>query len=271
MAGVFSIPKLTLRAENLNPGLPTFKWTDFSRNDKLGSGSFGAIYSGKYKGEEVVVKKLRLVDRESKRLFIKEARLLHEVKGNENIACFFAFCVEPYAIMMEYLCFYFRPFGVEKIVTSLSDFLQFIDGQLDFSSLKKFQTPIARDIANGLTYLHENNIVHRDLKPANVLVTNQHYALRWCEMEENARMKVFSEDPVKCKLTDFGESRATFLQTQTLLESQTHRVNRGTPAYMAPETHLNTTSSAVSHDDLKKADIWSFGMTMYSLLRLTLN
>ena len=68
-----------------------------------------------------------------------------------------------------------------------------------------------------------------------------------------------------CKLTDFGESRATYLQTQTLVQSRTQRVNRGTPIYMAPELHLES-ADVLTQKDLVKADIWAFGLVMYCLL-----
>ena len=34
---------------------------------------------------------------------------------------------------------------------------------------------IAKEVAVGLKFLHENGIAHRDLKPANILLTNDHY------------------------------------------------------------------------------------------------
>ena len=33
----------------------------------------------------------------------------------------------------------------------------------------------ARNVAEGLAFLHTNDIVHRDLKPRKVLASNKHY------------------------------------------------------------------------------------------------
>ena len=141
---------------------------------------------------------------------MKEARLLHRLPGHKNIASFIAFCAEPFAIMIEHVYFDFTVFGIEKTVTDLSEFLRFVDEKLEFSPLKHCPLEIARDVAKGLCFLHSNGIVHRDLKPSNILVTNQHYLGQLPEKEQSCR---FAESPIKCKLADFGESRATYLQT----------------------------------------------------------
>ena len=273
MAGTFAIPQLSLRRDTLpDVDVPLFNWSDFSTEKHLGTGAFGAVYSGRYKRrddvfEHAVVKQLHMQTKESKRLFLKEARLLYRLPDHKNIASFIAFCAEPFAIMMEHVYFDFTVFGIEKTVTSLSEFLQFVDEKLDFSTLKHFPLEIARDIAEGLFFLHSNGIVHRDLKPSNILVTNQHYLGQLPESEQSSR---FSESPIKCKLADFGESRATYLQTRTLVETRTARVDRGTPAFMAPEAHLEATQP-MNQEDLKRADIWSFAMIVYCLMNPDVN
>ena len=128
MAGTFAIPQLSLRRDTVpDVDFPLFNWSDFSTEKHLGTGAFGAVYSGRYKRrddvfEHVVVKQLHMQTKESKRLFLKEARLLYRLPDHKNITSFVAFCPEPFAIMMEHVYFDFTVFGIEKTVTSLSEF-----------------------------------------------------------------------------------------------------------------------------------------------------
>ena len=142
------------------------------------------------------------------------------MKNHDKIVEFIAFCNDPYAIMLEYLCFDFRPFGMDKKCSSLGSLLQFLDEQCDFTSFEKLPLQISNDISEGLSFLHSNGIAHRDLKPENILVTNQHYA---GIVDDADRVKeIFRDEPVRAKLVDFGESKDANIQTQTLVASHTH-------------------------------------------------
>ena len=63
--------------------------------------------------EKVVIKKLSGEDEKEKRLFLKEPKELHGLKSA---------CMEPCAMMLEYLFFDFAPFGGSEIVSSLDQF-----------------------------------------------------------------------------------------------------------------------------------------------------
>ena len=212
--------------------------------------------------KQVVVKRLRDQNRrESQRAFLKEARLLQNLEANNNIADFIGLSTSPYAIMMEYVFFNFPPFGIDKKVSSLRELLDFVHEQDQVSTFSKFQLCLAKDIGNGLSFLHSSSVVHRDLKPDNILLTNQHYA----QLTDEEQRLEFSKGPITAKLADFGESRASYAQTQTLIKSKTSRIDRGTLVFMPPEIHLATYTES-NLEDMKKADIWSYGMTVYCLM-----
>jgi serine/threonine-protein kinase len=93
-------------------------------------------------------------------------------------------------------------------------------------------TRIARDIAEGLAYAHDNNLVHRDLKPSNVLF----------DVEGRA------------KISDFGIARA--LGEPTLTETGTVL---GTAGYISPE-------QAAGEPAGPSSDVYSFGVILYRML-----
>ena len=265
MAGSFQLPTLTVRQKKVE--LPTFEWARVVKEKKLGSGTYGHVYLGKYgstpSSPKVVVKKLKNTSVECQMRFLKEAKILNSAKGHRNVTEFLGFCDQPHSIMMQYSSFDFRVFGVEKNVSSLADLVQFIDTEFDFSqpSLYNLLPLCVKDILTGLEYLHKRNIAHRDLKPANILVSNQHLL----DVDSNNLSAAFQQCPIVCRLTDFGLSRSVDTQTQTVPTLKTKSISCGTPAYMAPEMFLNELESA-TQIDLKRADMWSMGLVAHTMM-----
>jgi mitogen-activated protein kinase kinase 1 len=94
---------------------------------------------------------------------------------------------------------------------------------------------VARDVLNGLAYLHARNIAHRDIKPSNILVNNKN----------------------EVKIADFGVSK---FMGRTLEACNSYV---GTCAYMSPE-RFDPEVYGGNYNGFS-ADIWSLGLTLFEL------
>ncbi len=272
----FKLPSAKIvQRKDIFGDLPRFSWKDLSEFKVIGHGSFGLVEYAIYKPKEGetrnVVLKQPLHLSEYEKEFAKEAKLLNSVRGHRNIVEFLGVCVRPnIALMQEYLEFSFAPFAdpfaEDKVVNSLEAFLSYVETSYNFEGFEHVIQTIALDIVKGLAVLHSKNIVHRDLKPANILVSNQHYL----HLEREEIQKLWQDGgiaPIICKLTDFGESRSLLIQTKSLLSSKVNELDRGSPAFMAPELLVLEKRPAVANiHDLKAADMWALGMIMFVLV-----
>ena len=167
------------------------------------------------------------MDAEEKKLFLKEVALLSGL-NHPNVVRFMSVCHQPPAMMLEYVYFDFNLFGADVCVSTLSDFLIKID-EYDSAGFQELVSHAATEIISGLAYLHQTGIAHRDLKTANILVSNQHYS---SVSESQDLHEIYHERPIACKLTDFGESRSLFIQTQLIVSSKITTVDRGTVVFL---------------------------------------
>ncbi|KAK4257673.1 hypothetical protein QN277_007234 [Acacia crassicarpa] len=219
-------------AEAIARGLQTIKTDDLEEIRELGSGTYGAVYHGKWKGTDVAIKRIKascfaVRPSERERLiadFWKEALILSSLH-HPNVVSF-------YGIVRD---------GPDGSLATLTEFM--INGSLKQFLHKKDRTIdrrkrliIAMDAAFGMEYLHGKNIVHFDLKYENLLVN----------MRDPQR-------PV-CKIGDLGLSK---VKQHTLVSGGV----RGTLPWMAPEL-LSGKSSMVSEN----IDVYSFGIVMWELL-----
>ncbi|KAG4114463.1 hypothetical protein ERO13_D12G046700v2 [Gossypium hirsutum] len=212
--------------------LQIIKNVDLEELRELGSGTFGTVYHGKWRGTDVAIKRIKKIcftgrSSEQERLtveFWREADILSKLH-HPNVVAF-------YGVVQD------GPGGTLATVTefmvngSLRHVLLSKDRQLD----RRKRLIIAMDAAFGMEYLHSKNIVHFDLKCDNLLVN--------------------LKDPVRpiCKVGDFGLSK---IKRNTLVTGGV----RGTLPWMAPEL-LNGSSSKVS----EKVDVFSFGIVLWEIL-----
>ena len=64
----------------------------------------------------------------------------------------------------------FESVNADKKVSSLDQFLLYMDKEDIFDIFPGIGNVIASDVARAVSYLHSRDIVHRDIKPANVSV-----------------------------------------------------------------------------------------------------
>ncbi|KAL9235670.1 hypothetical protein vseg_010411 [Gypsophila vaccaria] len=220
------------RIESGPSGLQIIKSADIEELRELGSGTYGTVYHGNWRGSDVAVKRIKKScfsgrSSEQERLtrdFWREAQILSRLH-HPNVVAFYGVVPnesgETLATVTEFM-----------VNGSLWNILLKKDGSLD----SRRKLIIAMDAAFGMEYLHSKNIVHFDLKCDNLLV----------DMRDLQR-------PI-CKVGDFGLSR---IKRNTLVSGGV----RGTLPWMAPEL-LNGSSNKVS----EKVDVFSFGIAMWEIL-----
>ncbi|XP_065864937.1 uncharacterized protein [Euphorbia lathyris] len=212
--------------------LQIIKNDDLEELRELGSGTFGTVYHGKWRGSDVAIKRLKKIcftgrSSEQERLtveFWREAEILSKLH-HPNVLAF-------YGVVQD---------GPGGTLATVAEYM--VDGSLRHVLLKKDRyldrrkrLLIAMDAAFGMEYLHSKNIVHFDLKCDNLLVN--------------------LKDPQRpiCKVGDFGLSK---IKRNTLVSGGV----RGTLPWMAPEL-LNGGSNKVSD----KVDVFSFGIVLWEIL-----
>ena len=219
------------------------------------------------KGKEVFVlrEKLNIHTENQQKMFRKEVTLLRSI-NHENIIKFHSIVRindslhSSLALLMEYAAFDFSLLGKDYKISSLAEFLSYLD-RVSFDKFEHLNAFIAKDVASGLDYLHKKDIVHRDLKPSNIRVSNQHYS----RLGEAGFKENWDARPIVAKLTDFGEARGKIIETATEASTMTDIVDRGSAAFRAPEVICGDIFTA-SREDLKHIDVWSFGMLLFVLL-----
>ncbi|CAK9133982.1 unnamed protein product [Ilex paraguariensis] len=211
--------------------LQTIKNSDLEYIKELGSGAYGTVFYGKWKGSDVAIKRMKPScftegAGEEDRLvadFWKEAHMLGQLHHPNIVALYGVVTDGPannLATVAEYM-----------VNGSLKQVLRRKDRTID----RRKRLIIAMDAAFGMEYLHEKRIVHFDLKSHNFLVN----------MKDPQR-------PV-CKIGDLGLSK---IKQRTLVSGGV----RGTIPWMAPE--LLKSKDMVT----EKVDVYSFGIAMWELL-----
>ena len=203
-----------------------------------------------------------LKDADSKDI-IREAKFLCYLK-HENLVEFVGMHLGEQSLMLEYLSFDFASFGKQVTVSNLEEFLHEMKCS-KYVGFEHFPGVIAKDVVNGVKYLHAEGVAHRDLKPSNVLISNKLF-LQLHDSDPEKHI-MWQNAPCLAKLMDFGQSWGNICQTSIVGRSHTIYIFKGTIAFMAPEI-INPKQRPIcmKEEELKKADIWSLGTTIHCLI-----
>ncbi|KAJ0229934.1 Cysteine-rich receptor-like protein kinase 41 [Hirschfeldia incana] len=200
---------------------------DFSSNNHLGEGGFGAVYKGVLvSGEEVAVKRLSMKSGQGDNEFINEVSLVAKLQ-HRNLVTLLGFCIDGEERLLIYE--FFKNTSLEHYIFDSNRRMI-----LEWETRKRIVSGVAR----GLLYLHEDSrikIIHRDLKASNVLLDDEMYP----------------------KIADFGMAKL-FDTDQTNQIKFTSKVS-GTYGYMAPEYAMNGQFSV-------KTDVYSFGVLILEII-----
>ncbi|PWA35246.1 Protein kinase, ATP binding site-containing protein [Artemisia annua] len=213
----------TINQQVTKPSISTTE-AEYETVKVLGHGNGGTVYKVVHKKTSNVFA-LKVVHADSdpmmRRQIFREMEILRRTDSPYVVKCHEIF-EKPdgdIAILMEYM-----DFGTLESLLKTT-------GTLSEDTL----ADVARQVLNGLNYLHAHKIIHRDIKPANLLV--------------NKNMKV--------KIADFGVSK---IMCRTLDACNSYV---GTCAYMSPE-RFDPDSHGSNYNGYS-GDIWSLGLTMLEL------
>mmetsp|Transcript_12933 Transcript_12933/g.18175 ORF Transcript_12933/g.18175 Transcript_12933/m.18175 type:complete len:480 (+) Transcript_12933:110-1549(+) len=130
---------------------------DLTRNVRIGSGQFGDVFEGTYRGDKVAIKTLKATGDAQAEEFLAEAHLMTKMK-HKNLVQLRGVVTSTDPVMM-----------VAEFM-SKGNLLDFLRSRGRGSITPAVQLGWTKDINDAMTYLEGMNFVHRDLAARNVLL-----------------------------------------------------------------------------------------------------
>lgn len=204
---------------------------------KLGMGAFGSVWKVKGKdGKVIALKIMNLPNREVADIAKSEVKLLKSLKPcQRSLSCYYGSQIANNKLYLE---------------------MEFIDGETLYTFSKKYRdkrnpklfsllVAIAKDLSQGLSFMHKKGVIHRDIKPANIMIT-----------------KTFQPKLIDIGLGCFTQSVCEIPRGRDKVDKDLSNRNccissSGTPYFAAPEQLIYFVSYPAS-------DIWSLGATLYN-------
>ena len=190
---------------------------------RIGAGGMATVYKAYHEGldRHVAIKLLHqsfVQDASFRERFEREARIVARLEHPHIVPIY------------DYAEHEGMPFFVMKYIEGGTLKRRLIKRGITLDETLRMMT----QLADALTYAHEQGVLHRDIKPSNILIDER-------------------DQPY---LTDFGLARIAQVGDSTI----SHDMMLGTPQYISPE-------QAKGERDLTPAtDVYSFGIVLYELL-----
>jgi serine/threonine protein kinase len=208
---------------------------DLCQEKEIDRGSFGSIFAGKLNDVPVAIKH---VGNLSKGSSLSYPQVFRAMRLELSIA---SSLTHPNIVQFHGISAYFPLEAKDDDKFYLGFVFELCSAGSLFSHIHKKGTfkdrgflekmVIARDMACGMSYVHEHNIVHRDLSTRNVLLTSN----------------------LQVKIADFGCAR------RIVGDAYDSTTISGSPAYMPPEQLQGRMLTL-------KVDVWALGVCIWELI-----
>ncbi|GKD43328.1 kinase RLK-Pelle-DLSV family protein [Tanacetum coccineum] len=216
---------------------------DFSKNNKLGQGGFGAVYKGKLEdGQEIAVKRLATDSSQGDKEFKNEVLLVAKLQ-HRNLVRLLGFSIQGSERLLIY----------EFLPNASLDQIIFDPTKSTLLDWEK-RYNIIKGIAKGLLYLHEDSrlrVVHRDMKAGNVLLDSEMKP----KIADFGMARLF-KPKVNSRATQNRNVEPSHISTLRQYQNVFFPVGNG---YMAPEYAMHGQFSV-------KSDVFSFGVLVLEMV-----
>lgn len=134
---------------------------DVSKGKKIGQGSFGDVFEGKYKGQGVVLKERKLTGN-GRKFFETEAALNRRLKGAKGVAPFLGVAgANAYLV--------WRDEGRVTLDAVLNGRGGSLTSAMGIGDEAKAVKVFSKQLLQAVNSVHGQGVVHRDVKPDNIL------------------------------------------------------------------------------------------------------
>ncbi|XP_045030799.1 uncharacterized protein LOC116924689 isoform X4 [Daphnia magna] len=200
----------------------------FDRNDFLGSGRFGSVYRGTYKGQSIAVKRIK--KRSDGFPSIEELKVWQQLDHPNVVKLLHCASDDDFTYLALELC----DASLDQVFLNQDDPRKYKGPALT----NHFE--VFSQLASGLEYIHSKNLVHGNIKPENILISVK---------------PTDCGDKVTIKWSDFEFSKAVDER-----ETFTTSGIKGGPLWFAPELLKMFGENLSLEKTSKEGDVFAEGL-----------